>query len=215
MNNRNSDIPTKSVTARHTSPCFAISELVAINLPGKPTSARAWYKLVQREKWPELLEPGRGGRDGGKVRKYQPPPEVQALIDAHQRGELPAVSKYTRKQATEIGRKFGKTMREVGDEQKTPFINVACLARCLDAVDSVAATQDVKMLSTERRLHAAIWAYRTLRQSVLSEPLDLVAYLRLAQREFDAAATLALSLTLMDAQEPEPEDGDGLSIASF
>lgn len=52
-----------------------------------PTTRQGWHNLVIRDKWEALEERGRG--KGGVRRVYTPPPEVQALIDARQRGELP------------------------------------------------------------------------------------------------------------------------------
>lgn len=61
-----------------------------MKLPRMPATPKGWYDLVAREKWTEIVASGSGrGRKGGQRREYIPPPEVMALIEAQQRGELP------------------------------------------------------------------------------------------------------------------------------
>jgi hypothetical protein len=65
---------------------YSIAEIAAFTLPGFPRSKKGWYTFVERNAWIYRDVEGKGGR-GGMRREYTPPPEVQALIDARQRGE--------------------------------------------------------------------------------------------------------------------------------
>jgi hypothetical protein len=66
---------------------YSVAKLVSMALPGYPRSPKGWYGLVDREKWEFRDVVGRGGRSGS-LREFRPPPEVLALIEQHQRGEL-------------------------------------------------------------------------------------------------------------------------------
>ena len=67
---------------------FTCSKLAALRLPGYPTSRQGWDKIVKALGW-EFTEHHGKGR-GGIRREYIPPPDVMALIQARQRGDLPA-----------------------------------------------------------------------------------------------------------------------------
>jgi len=69
---------------------FTSKQLADFLLPGYPTTSVGWDKLLVRKGWEFIEEKGRGR--GGIRREYTPPPEVQALIDARLRGELPAAA---------------------------------------------------------------------------------------------------------------------------
>jgi hypothetical protein len=71
-----------SVTARNT---YSAEELARFCLPGYPRTRKNWYEVVKREGWEVVETPGKGR--GGLRREYRPPAEVQALIEAVQRGE--------------------------------------------------------------------------------------------------------------------------------
>jgi len=58
-----------------------------MKLPGYPTTAQGWDKLVKTKGWEFVEAHGRGR--GGIRREYSPPPEVMALIGARQLGEPP------------------------------------------------------------------------------------------------------------------------------
>ena len=66
---------------------FTSKQLADFLLPGYPTTSVGWDKLLVRKGWEFTEEKGRGR--GGIRREYTPPPEVQALIEARHRGELP------------------------------------------------------------------------------------------------------------------------------
>jgi hypothetical protein len=74
----------KTVTLRNT---YTATELAEMRLPKFPTSRKNWYALAKREKWDFIEAPGKG--PGGLRREFRPPPEVLALIEQHQRGDLP------------------------------------------------------------------------------------------------------------------------------
>lgn len=61
-----------------------------MGLPNYPGTERAWLDRVKNENWACVEFRGQGR--GGIRREYTPPPEVQALIEARQRGELPAAA---------------------------------------------------------------------------------------------------------------------------
>lgn len=67
---------------------YSVRELAALRIPRFPDTERGWLRLVTRDNWlfREVKSKGRGGIR----REYTPPPEVKALIDARQRGDLPA-----------------------------------------------------------------------------------------------------------------------------
>lgn len=66
---------------------FTAEELAVLNLPGYPRTSRRWHDRAVKDGWLERQVPSQG-RTGFR-REYTPPPEVQALIDARQRGEQP------------------------------------------------------------------------------------------------------------------------------
>lgn len=65
---------------------YSVTDLAAFKLPGFPRSKKGWYSLVAQKVWGYRDVEGSGGK-GGIRREYTPPPEVQALIEARQRGE--------------------------------------------------------------------------------------------------------------------------------
>ncbi|MDD5391159.1 MAG: hypothetical protein PHD37_17620 [Gallionellaceae bacterium] len=65
---------------------FSARDLAEMRLPGLPDTERAWLDRAKNGKWDFKEVPGRGR--GGIKRIYAPPPEIRALIDARQRGEL-------------------------------------------------------------------------------------------------------------------------------
>lgn len=69
---------------------FTAEELAMLNLPGYPRTSRRWHDRAVKDGWLERQVPSQG-RTGFR-REYTPPPEVQALIEARQRGELPAAA---------------------------------------------------------------------------------------------------------------------------
>lgn len=71
---------------------YSVAELLALDLPGYPRTRQGWDTLVKRGKWPSREVKGLGG-PGGIRNEYKPPPDVMALIEARQRGDLPAASK--------------------------------------------------------------------------------------------------------------------------
>lgn len=73
----------KTVTSGNT---YSATELAAMRLPKFPTTRKSWYQIFEREKWEFVEVPGKG--PGGLQRKYKPSPEVLALIEQYQRGEL-------------------------------------------------------------------------------------------------------------------------------
>ena len=69
------------------------ADLAKLKIPGYPGSEAGWLKLVKRDGYAFREVRSKGGKNGLK-REYRPPPEVQALIAAVQRGELaPAAPK--------------------------------------------------------------------------------------------------------------------------
>lgn len=67
---------------------YGAEELAQFKLPGYPVSRKGWYDRARRDNWDIREEPGKGR--GGVRQIFIPPPDVQALIDARQRGDLPA-----------------------------------------------------------------------------------------------------------------------------
>lgn len=67
---------------------YSCAELSKLGIPDYPGTEPGWRKLVERENWPFVEARGKGGRSGIK-RLYQPPPAVQALIEARLQGALP------------------------------------------------------------------------------------------------------------------------------
>jgi hypothetical protein len=62
---------------------YSAYELAALRLPGKPTTAKGWYQLVEREKWLEVKATGSGrGRKDGLRREFIPPDDIRQLIKA-------------------------------------------------------------------------------------------------------------------------------------
>lgn len=153
---------------------YSVAELVALNLPNFPSSRQGVDAHVKRGKWPMRKTKGLGG-PGGERSEYQPPPDVQSLIDA-----------------ASTGKALAATIREVEGQYGGAFINVVLLASLLDAVDAVAARKFDKPLPTTVRLTAAFHAYRSMRDYGLPDPLDPVACSRLGQGEIEAAASLGL-----------------------
>lgn len=64
---------------------FTCAQLAELQLPGYPTSRQGWDKIVKEKAWP--FEEFHGKGRGGIRREYVPPPEIMALIEAHQRGK--------------------------------------------------------------------------------------------------------------------------------
>lgn len=64
------------------------AELAKLKIPGYPASERGWLDVVKRDSYPFREVRAQGGKRGVK-REYLPPPEVQALIAAVRRGEVP------------------------------------------------------------------------------------------------------------------------------
>lgn len=154
---------------------YSIAELVALKLPGFPASRQGADAYVKRESWPFREAKGLGG-PGGVRREYQPPPEIQSLIEA-----------------TGAGKALAATIRQAEQKQGDAFINVVLLAHLLNAVDSVAARKFDNPLPLTVRLSAAINAYRSIGEYWATDPLDLVACSKLGAAEFDGAASMALS----------------------
>lgn len=185
---------------------YSCAELAKLKLPKHPGTERGWLKRVKAESWPyrDVKAPGRNGLR----REYQPPPDVQALIDARKDGAP------SPEQAAEIGGKLAETLRNAERKQGTVFVNVGLLARLLDAVDAVVERKLDKRLPTVIRLGAAISAYRSMPRYGLPEPLDTVAAHALGQDELEAAVTLALFA--MDADQIDPGQCDPIvSIISI
>lgn len=67
---------------------YSARDLADMHLPGFPDTERAWLDRAKNGAWKFKEVPGRGR--GGIKRIYIPPAEIQALIEARQRGELPS-----------------------------------------------------------------------------------------------------------------------------
>jgi len=65
---------------------YSVRELAGMGLSGYPGTERAWLDRVKSEGWVCVEFKGQGR--GGIRREYAPPPEVMALIEARQRGEI-------------------------------------------------------------------------------------------------------------------------------
>lgn len=94
---------------------YSAYELAELRLPGKPTTAKGWYQLVEREGWREIkaISSGRG-RKGGARREFVPPDDVRALIEQSRPD-----SALENKQVTEAG----KNIDAGGDD----LVNIPCL----------------------------------------------------------------------------------------
>ncbi len=57
---------------------YSAEQLAELRLPGKPTSKKQWYVVLEAEKWP-FREVKSAGRNGMR-REYQPPPPVLSMI---------------------------------------------------------------------------------------------------------------------------------------
>lgn len=182
---------------------YSVADLVAMKLPGFPVTRQGVDAHVKREGWLCRETKGLGG-PGGVKREYQPPAEIQALIDARQHAT----------QATEAGQQLANVLREAERQQGTVFVNVGLLARLLDAVDAVAERKFKNPLPTIMRLGAAISAYRSMPRYGLPEPLDTIAAHALGQDELEAAVTLALYAMNADQFEPGQDD-DSISVVSI
>lgn len=111
---------------------FSISELLGMNLPGYPDTRQGWHERVKREKWGLREVKGLGG-PGGVKREYQPPPEVMALIEARQRGDLPPASA-----SAVSANKASLSMFRVQEPGDQPGeIDEAVIAGCLRACSAV------------------------------------------------------------------------------
>ena len=66
---------------------YSAKELAQFKLPGYPISRKGWYDRARRENWKIREEPGKG--PGGMRQIFIPPPEIGALIEARQRGDIP------------------------------------------------------------------------------------------------------------------------------
>ncbi len=155
---------------------YSCAELAKLKLPKHPSTERGWLKRVKAESWPfrDVKAPGRNGQR----REYQPPPEIQALIDAGQ--------------ATYAGQQLANVLHEAERQQGTVFVNVVLLAQLLEAVDALCARKFDKPLPTAVRLGAAIDAYRSIQSYGVTDQLDAISCLNLGPAELEAAATLGL-----------------------
>lgn len=82
MNQKGNGSSAKTVTYGYG---YSAEELAQFKLPGYPVSRKGWYDRARREHWEVREEPGKG--PGGIRQTFVPPPEVQTLIDARQRGD--------------------------------------------------------------------------------------------------------------------------------
>lgn len=60
---------------------YSAHDLFKMQLPGLPRSSKGIRERAQSKRWPSRTVDGLGG-PGGKRIEYQPPPDVQRLIDA-------------------------------------------------------------------------------------------------------------------------------------
>lgn len=67
---------------------FSVEDLAEMCLPGYPRSGRRMHDRAKAEGW-RSRQVASSGRTGAKT-EYSPPPSVLALIQARERGELPA-----------------------------------------------------------------------------------------------------------------------------
>lgn len=92
---------------------YSCTDLAIMALPGFPSTAEGWKKLVERECWPFAEEKSRGR--GGIKRLYVPPPAVLKKIRAQEQA-IAAVHSPTAEQ--QVIKAFTRTLVQLQDDEK-------------------------------------------------------------------------------------------------
>lgn len=101
-----------------------------MRLPGCPDTERAWLDRAKNGNWKFSEIKGRGR--GGIKRVYVPPPEIMALIEGRQRGELQPEALYRHKVQERAG-PLGVASPALAEYVVIPLYDV-CAATCGGAV---------------------------------------------------------------------------------
>lgn len=123
---------------------FSCQQLADLGLPGYPGTRQGWDNLVNTQSWP-FIEVRSRGRTGIR-REYQPPPEVMALIEKRQRGELPEVQPAGKPGPVTVA----PAKQPPAVAPVAPRINVEALAQALVVMTATAAPGETP-LETARK----------------------------------------------------------------